>query len=218
MEKSVEILAKKYLKYIDLYKKESPKCSLYESEVWGIIGSDLSLGGEEILFLASKLPQGEIDDLTNDFMGFLVKSPNFKKTNIFSLKNFGDPLLDLKSEAILAGNKYKFSSMKDDEEISLENFWSKVESASSDFINIDIDYMLAMISTGKVDEPTNVDLEKIKSNIKDSIAKNKYKYLYYFEYEGLEALAAIGLHPKKKAQKQYVWDPPKDWDPTKNWT
>lgn len=219
MKKEVENLAKKYKKYIRLYRKEDTNLGGLEENLWQTINSDLNLKADEIVFLASHLPPGEVDDITNDFIGFLVRSSEFKNADVFSLVNFGDALLELKSEAIFAGNKYQFSSSKDaDGEVNFDNFWSKVEVSSSGFGNIDIDYTLAMISTGKVEDTTKVDLEKIKSNIKNSIVKNRYEYLYYFEYEGLEALAAIGLHPKKKPQKQYVWNPPKDWDPTKNWT
>lgn len=212
MRKEVERLAKQYKKYIKLYRKEDERAEDLEETLWEAINSDLSLTTEEIMFLASHLLPGEMDDLTNDFIGFLVRSPEFKNTNVFILDNFGDALLELKMEAICIGSPYKFSVLSDNSEnIALDNFWMKVNEVSPNFTNVDIDYILAMVHSGKAVAPDSVDMEEVSKGISDAIKKNKYRYKSYFEDAGLEALQELGINSGKKNFPKIVL--PKDYDP-----
>lgn len=218
MNKKVERLAKQYKKYIKLYRKEDERAEELEETLWETINSDLNLSEEEIRFLASHLLPGEMDDITNDFIGFLVRSPEFKNTNVFTLDNFGDALLELKMEAICIGSPYKFSALSDDSEnITFDNFWAKVNGASPNFTNVDIDYILAMVYSGKAVAPGSVDMEEVSRGILNGIKKAKYDYKSYFEDAGREALQGLGIKQNKPAQKQYTWNPPEGWDSTKNW-
>jgi hypothetical protein len=217
VRKEVLSLYKKYNKFIDFYKKDDPRAESYEESIWNAINSKLELQEDEIIYIARTFPSGELDDLTDDLIALMVKSSYFKNTNVFDLKNFGDPLLELKSEAILAGNQYQFSQLeKDTSPINFENFWDKMQEASPNFTNLDIDYILAMLNTGKFEEINKLEVKKINLTIKKAIDKNHYQYLSYFTEQGLDALEKLDLYKRQvTGKKKLKFIPPKNYDPFK---
>lgn len=199
MQKEVERLAKQYKKYIKLYRKEDEQAEDLEETLWETINSDLALTKEEIMFLASHLLPGEMDDLTNDFIGFLVRSPEFKNTNVFTLDNFGDALLELKMEAICIGSPYKFSALSNNtENIAFDNFWTQVNEVSPNFTNVDIDYILAMVYSGEAVAPDSVDMEEVSKGIADAIKKTKYRYSPTSKTQGWKHCRNLGLIQERR--------------------
>lgn len=184
--------------------------SIKEARVTNAINSIGKLSQEEAYFLASSLQSGDIRDVDDVALTLIVQSQSFPNQDFFNLTNYGDSLLSLKTEVILAGGRYALSNYPH-ENLTEDNFWDIILYDDLKLEIIDLDYILALYNAFDSLFENSQKNKKLSSKIKTELGKEIDNYSFFFKNEGIEALEELKLI--KPAKKKFrVIRPDQDYD------